>query len=144
MLQAQLCVTYAALLLGTICFLLFIVTALVTLFKKPAADTTVADIAKAAPAALLKGVSITDFKDLLEAAAKLSDSLAKAGPALSSLIGAVLFYAIAAIASGVLHSPPPVPLPAAASTTAPATGGPAAGKGDPPPVKQKLPPPTKQ
>ena len=54
----------------------------------------------------VKAASVADYTKMIEAIAKLSDSLAKSGPALVSLIGAILFLSIAAVASGVLQSPP--------------------------------------
>lgn len=48
------------------------------------------------------GVTSAEAADLIKALATLTDSLLKSGPALWSLIGAVLFLLIAGLAAGVL------------------------------------------
>jgi len=58
---------------------------------------------RAAQAAVQKTPTIDEFNRMIEALAKLTDSLSKAGPSLTSLIAAVLFLAIAAMSSGVFR-----------------------------------------
>ena len=50
--------------------------------------------------------TVQDYSKLLEAASTLTDSLGKAGPTLVSLIGAILFVAIAAVSAGALKQTP--------------------------------------
>ncbi len=96
-------VTFASLVAGGVCFLLYIAEAIVSLIAKrrvlsidqpPAART-----ASAAP----HGVSVDEISRLVDALGKLTESLSQAGPSLTSLVGAILFFAIAAISSGALH-----------------------------------------
>jgi hypothetical protein len=103
--NAQCWVTGLSLLLGTICFILYVLDALHTIAAKKKAAS--ADIVGVATGPEAKGLGVGEFTKLLEAISKLTDSLAKAGPSLTSLIGAILFYAIAAVASGALHDTPP-------------------------------------
>lgn len=111
--HAQLCVAYSALVIGTLCFVVYAVDAMGSVWAKLKSAGASQQAANSVPREALqdgqRGLSITDFSGLVEALAKLSDSLAKAGPAVTSLIGAVLFYAIAAVASGALHDPPEPP-----------------------------------
>ncbi|MFL6752429.1 MAG: hypothetical protein ACJ8FL_04290 [Sphingomicrobium sp.] len=55
---------------------------------------------------LVGGVSAKDFAEIVKGLASLVDSLVKAGPALWSLIGSLLFLLIAALAAGVFSSSP--------------------------------------
>ena len=70
--------------------------------RKARQSATLTDPQAAVPGA--KAATLTDYTKLIEAIAKLSDSLAKTGPALTSLIGAILFLSIAAVSSGALQS----------------------------------------
>jgi hypothetical protein len=103
-LDLPLAVTVASLIAGSICFLLYVAEAIVSLVAKRnvlSADETqqAARAAVAAPHA----VSIDEASRLVDALGRLTDSLSRAGPSLTSLIGAILFFAIAAISSGALH-----------------------------------------
>jgi hypothetical protein len=115
-------VTKWALIIGGICFLIYVIEVVVSLFSKPPEEAT--EMAKAGRSIIPNGtVTGADFAKILEAIAKIGDSLAKAGPALTSLIGAVLFFTIAMVSSGALKSsasslPPPVATPAGNSTAA--------------------------
>jgi hypothetical protein len=122
-------VAYAALAAGVICFLIYLAEALAALLVKPSAVNAAKDVSAQAKT---MGVPLTvdDFTKLLDAMSKLTDSLAKAGPALTSLIGAILFFAIAAVASGAIVGSPPAPAAhsdgahnAPAAQTPPAKGG---------------------
>lgn len=110
-------VTCLSLVAGVISFALYAYEAFVAIGAKSAApDLGSSPEVKAMianPAA-----SVKDLSDLVDAIARLTDSLAKAGPALTSIIGAVLFFAIAAISSGALHGS--ATTSAAANTTVPA------------------------
>jgi hypothetical protein len=55
------------------------------------------------------GVSAKDVAELVKALASLADSLVKAGPALWSLMGSLLFLLIAALAAGLIVSIPETP-----------------------------------
>ena len=139
MAQAQLCVTYSALTLGTICFAIYAIDAWRSVQSRKAAEASSAVVA--ANKNLLptsKGASLADLGSLVEAMAKLSDSLAKAGPSLTSLVGAVLFYSVAAIASGALTS---AAISAPTEKPVSAAAGDPSGTIPPPIVKPKLPAP---
>jgi hypothetical protein len=101
-------VTWAGIGAGSVCFILYVIQSVLAMLPKPA---QAAKNMVGAKVSLLvadpAGVSIDELTKLLQAAATLTDSLAKAGPALTSLIGAILFFAVAAIGSGALHGAPP-------------------------------------
>ena len=118
-------VTYASLLAGALCFLLYLAFSAVALFASHAAAPAKSFHADAKALIKAQGVSVGEFTDLLKALAQVSDSLSKAAPSLVGLIGAILFFTIAAVSSGALHGAPPAP---ASAAKAPATDG----KGDAP------------
>jgi hypothetical protein len=68
-------------------------------------DKTIHELA-ARTKALAGPPSAKDVAELVKALASLVDSLVKAGPALWSLIGSLLFLLIAALAAGVFSSGP--------------------------------------
>jgi hypothetical protein len=103
MAAAQLAVTLAALIAGTICFCLYVYGTVVGI-RARAAALRVAPPAPAEPALQPRGVSIDEVGRLADALSKLTDSLSRASPALTSLIGALVFFAIAAVSSGALRS----------------------------------------
>jgi hypothetical protein len=105
-------VTWAALVMGGLCFLLYVISAGAAIFARPKADALVAE-ARDAAALQPKGIGAADLTKLIEAAGKLTDSLSKASPTLVSLIGAILFMAIAAVSDGALRAPPAAPSGAA-------------------------------
>lgn len=103
-------VAYAALVAGAICFVIYVLEALAALRAKPAAsDAAGAVRLQTRGMAGPNPISVDELTKLVEAMSKLTDSLAKAGPSLTSLIGAVLFFAIAAIASGAITGHPDAP-----------------------------------
>jgi hypothetical protein len=111
-------VTFCSLFAGVVCFLLFAANGVMALFGKSATSAEqVVTQAKAMAPANAKAISVDDFTKLLDAMSKLTDSLAKAGPSLTALIGAILFFAIAAVSSGALKSAPPAPADQHAATT---------------------------
>jgi hypothetical protein len=137
--QAQLCVTYSALIVGTLCFLVFLYSTYRSAKTQKVVEASAAVVA--ANKTLIpvnKSASVSDVSSLVEALTKLTDSLAKAGPSLTSLIGAVLFYTIAAIGSGALTDATTSAAEPTATTPA-ADAKPAAVPQLP--VKAKLPPP---
>lgn len=100
--SAQDWVTTLSLTAGVICFLLFVWDAFTTVRSKMAAPP---------PAAVKKGISAqgltTDqLTKLFESAGKMAESFSKAGPGLASLVGSILFFAIAAFSSGALQDAP--------------------------------------
>jgi len=120
------------------CALLSFLVYLVLSLRRPAAEAAAksahdtADLVRARAAA----VTPAEVTELVKALASLGESLAKAGPALWSMIGSVLFLLIAAIAAGVLQAKPAAPQapggggaanpPAAVGAAAPGGGAPQA------------------
>lgn len=150
--QARICIAYASAFLGTVSFVLYFIDAWISLRTKPKAIEASGDAAKAAAAAadaqpaggpVAEGVpNLADLSALTDSLAKLAEALQKAGPALTSLIGAVLFYAIAAIAGGALQSAPEASTTAQTPQSTPAPKGPDTKKPDAMPTpKPKLPSP---
>ena len=99
---APLVVTIAALLAGSICFVLYVyatmalVRARTAVLKPGAPPAAAAEFQNHA-------VNVEEISKLAEAIAKLTDSLSRASPSLTSLIGALMFFAIAAVSSGALR-----------------------------------------
>ena len=121
----QALVTTASVAAGAVCFVMYVWATAVTILTKPALTRAHVDQQAAFLAAKAPSVSIDDVTKLMEALGKLTDSLAKAGPGLTSLMGAILFFAIAAFASGALHgSPDGVPAHATGGHVAEQTPGP--------------------
>jgi len=90
-------VVIVALILSGTSFLVYLLIALAGARAKLGKDAHAA-----AGAALQKAqaVSPAELTDLLKALTEFSDSLAKAGPALTSIMASILFLAIAAIGTG--------------------------------------------
>ena len=103
MAAAQLAVTIAALAAGIVCFLLYIYATIAAVRARAAAlrsgTLTPSDDTGMQP----RTISVDDLSRLVEALGKLADSLSRANPALTSLIGALLFFGIAALSSGALR-----------------------------------------
>jgi hypothetical protein len=103
-----------ALWLSKACFWVFVVLSVIEVylkFRKTDVVPQAAGVAANAPAGV-------DPSKIIEAAAKLAEALAKAGPALSALVASILFLSIAAVSVGtkeVVNKPTP-PAPAAAQT----------------------------
>jgi hypothetical protein len=97
--SAQDWVTTLALVAGVICFLLFVWDAFTTIRSKAAAPPQAA----VRPGISAQGVTTDQVTKLFEAAGKMAESFGKAGPALASLVGAILFFAIAAATSGAFQ-----------------------------------------
>jgi hypothetical protein len=94
----QAIVTYAALAMGGLCFLLFLWLSIKAQTAKPSEPAR----QMAEKARGLKPVSVGELIDLVKALTTLSESLSKAGPALTVLIASILFLSIAAVASGAI------------------------------------------
>jgi hypothetical protein len=104
MADAQITVTIASLAAGSVCFLLYIYESLVMVRGKAAVlrSDTIAQ-SRTAVDVQARTVSIDEISRLIDAIGRLTDSLSRAGPSLTSLIGALLFFAIAAVSSGALR-----------------------------------------
>lgn len=100
---AQDWVTTLSLVAGVICFVLFVWDAATTIRSKTAAPPQAA--VKAGIGA--QSLNPDQITKLFEAAAKMADSFGKAGPALASLVGAILFFAIAAVGTGAVTGAAP-------------------------------------
>ncbi|WP_430424666.1 hypothetical protein [Phenylobacterium sp.] len=106
----QIAIAIVAIVCGVLSFGVYIIHSL-----KPPAQAAAQKASGVAQTVQEKvGVTPAEVTDLVKALAALSESLAKAGPALWSMIGAALFLLIAAVSAGVLHGKPPA---------APQTGG---------------------
>lgn len=93
-------VTVAALVMGGLCFALFLWLSLTA--QSAAQSQSARQMAVKANA--LAPVTVGELTDLIKALTGFTDSLAKAGPSLTTLVGSILFLAIAAIASGAISS----------------------------------------
>ncbi|ESZ64759.1 MULTISPECIES: hypothetical protein [unclassified Mesorhizobium] len=109
-------VTWVTLGMSVICFILYVVQSVGLFSPKPVATGK----AMAERARGLTTTSVPEMTDLLKATAALADSLGKIGPAVTSLIGAILFTTIAALATHALPGTEPKPTPPAKVTSAPA------------------------
>ena len=104
MVTAQLAVTIAALAAGIVCFLLYIYATIATVRARAAALKS-GTLARSDDTGVQpRTISVDDLSKLVEALGMLADSLSRASPALTSLIGALLFFGIAALSSGALRS----------------------------------------
>ncbi|MEO7691201.1 MAG: hypothetical protein ABIS51_18100 [Sphingomonas sp.] len=102
----QAIVTIASLVMGSLCFALFL------WLSAKAQTATPSEPARqmAEKASGLAPANIGELTDLVKALSTLSESLSKAGPALTVLIGSILFLALAALASGaIVCKPTPAP-----------------------------------
>jgi hypothetical protein len=104
MATAQLAVTIAALTAGIVCFLLYIYATIAAVRARAAALQSGALARSDDTGMQPRTISVDDLSKLVEALGKLADSLSRASPALTSLIGALLFFGIAALSSGALRS----------------------------------------
>ena len=82
------------------CFIVYLV---VTLSQIPKAQKTTSDAAeRMKPNDSMAPVTAEQVTEIIKALASLAESLAKAGPALWSLIGSLLFLLIAAMSAGLI------------------------------------------
>ena len=85
---------------AVVCFILYVILILAPLLpKKPAQAARKEPAAKRGFAA----TSAAEVTGLVSAVATLTEALAKAGPALWSLVGSLLFLLIAGMAGGVFR-----------------------------------------
>ena len=98
-------VSVLSLVAGSLCLGLFIWTVVSAIPREGKAIAAAAKTVVSDP----KAVALPEFTALVEALTKLTDALGKASPTVVSLVGAIAFYAIAAVASGALAAPPPKP-----------------------------------
>lgn len=98
-------VTHLALWLSAVSFAVYVLEAGYGLFAKPVRDAKALAQAAVRSQTLnaVAAPSIDDLTKLTEALSKLTDSLVKAGPALTSLIASILFLGIAALTSGAFR-----------------------------------------
>ena len=104
MATAQLAVTIAALAAGIVCFLLYIYATIAAVRARTAALQSGTLAPSDDTGMQPRTISVDDLSKLVEALGMLADSLSRASPALTSLIGALLFFGIAALSSGALRS----------------------------------------
>ena len=88
-------VSQVCLVLSGLCFLLYALQVIVRLWRAP----STAELRRAAPTDPAAATAI-DLAKLIEAFAKLADSLEKAGPLTGALIGSMFFAVLAALAAG--------------------------------------------
>jgi hypothetical protein len=101
-------ITLAALVAGSVSFAIYAIGAGLALAQRRTP-------ASAGAAVEAKGLPVADVTALVEAVTKLADSLAKAGPTITALMAAILFFAVAAGNNAVDHGPKQQnPAPAAA------------------------------
>lgn len=105
------------LVMSAVCFILYVVQSIGLFSPKPVAPAK----AMVEKARGLTPASVPEMTELLKAAAALADSLGKIGPTLTSLVGAILFATIAALATHALPGAEPkaAPTPKTSPTPAP-------------------------
>ena len=118
-------VSVLSLVAGSLCLGLFIWAVASAIPREGKAIATAAKTIVSDP----KSVAVPEVTALVEALTKLIDALGKASPTVVSLIGAIAFYTIAAVASGALVTAPPKPPPECRCPGHGPGGGPG-GRGD--------------
>jgi hypothetical protein len=101
--------------MSMICFILYVLQSFG--FFSPKSVTQAKDMAEKAKG--LTPASVPEVTELLKATAALADSLGKIGPAVTSLIGAIFFATIAALATHALPGTEPKPTPPPKTTSTP-------------------------
>jgi hypothetical protein len=103
-------IVIAGLWLASLSFLIYVVETVVALRAKPVAESK--EVVKQAGmraglvADTIPKPTLPEFTALIEGFAKLTDSLSKAGPALTSIAASILFLLIAAIGAGAFQGAP--------------------------------------
>ena len=102
-------VFWAALIAAILCFLIFLMSAWMTLFGKTGEKDAVKAAAATATSRLsVPGApSVSDLTQLLQALAAAIQAITQAGPSLSSLAASIVFLGIAAWTAGAGAPPPP-------------------------------------
>ena len=90
-------VAWTALVLAILSFFVFVILSIIEFILKFQKQSVVPPAAAAAFA----NAPAIDPSKILEAAAKLAEAMAKAGPALSALIASLVFLSIAGVCAGV-------------------------------------------
>jgi hypothetical protein len=121
-------VIFLTLVMSVVCFVLYVVQSLGLFSPKPV-EPAKAMVEKARG---LSPANVPEMTELLKAAAALADSLGRIGPTLTSLIGAILFATIAALAT---HALPGTDLKAAPTPKASPTPAPTKTAKPPTPVE---------
>jgi hypothetical protein len=100
-------VFWAALIAAILCFLIFLVSAWMTLFGKTGEKDAVKAAAATATSRLsVPGApSVSDLTQLLQALAAAIQAITQAGPSLSSLAASIVFLGIAAWTAGAGSTP---------------------------------------
>lgn len=138
--QARILIAHSALIAGGVCVLLYIIDFAVTVLAKRRAVKAGADAADDVASLNNKSIlGVADLGALVEALAKLAEGLSKVGPGVTSMIGAVLFFAIAAVGAGALQDSAATEQPEIGASEG---GAAPAGSGNMPSVNRKLPPPS--
>ena len=112
-------VTITALVMGGLCFALFLWLSL----KAQSAAQSQPARQMADRANALAPVTVSELTDLIKALTGFTESLQKAGPSLTTLVGSILFLAIAAVASGAISGKPADAAAREAATHAVGGGG---------------------
>ena len=100
---AQIAVTASALVAGIICFVMYVYATVVAIRAR--AEAVRSGLAPASDGGVQpRTVSVDDMSKLVSALSRLADSLSQASPAVTSLIGSLVFFAIAAVGSGALRT----------------------------------------
>lgn len=107
----QSAVTISALVMSVLCFLLFLWLS----FKAQQARPSEPARQMAEKARGLTPVSLGELTDFTKALASLGETLVKAGPTVTTLLGAILFLTIATVGSGVVTGKP-APSPTATTS----------------------------
>lgn len=104
--EMRIVVAWFALSGASLAFLIYAAAVVLSSTTPPSATT-----AQSAKLVIDKAAAVSpgEVVDVIKALAALGDGMAKAGPALWSLIGSVLFTLIAAMAAGVIQTAPPKP-----------------------------------
>ncbi|MCA3260074.1 MAG: hypothetical protein IM669_10125 [Phenylobacterium sp.] len=95
-------ITHVALICAILSFAIYIAFSLGWLKSQPQQSQTEVRDAMSAVKAKAAAATAQEVTDLVKALAALTDSLAKVGPALWSMIGSILFLLVASVASGVV------------------------------------------
>jgi hypothetical protein len=102
---AQLIVTIASLVAGTVCFALYVYgTIAIIRARAIALRPGPVNPSDAGSGIQPRVVSVDEIGRLADAISRLTDSLSRASPSLTSLIGSLVFFAVAAVSSGALRS----------------------------------------
>jgi len=103
--QARIVVIYSSLVVGSICFLLFLADVVISLSIKHNSNSLnrkSLSVSGSEHANFTAPASLEDLSKLVDSVGKLTEVLLKARPAIVSLIASIIFYVIATVGSGAL------------------------------------------